>query len=572
MIAGGSSVVTGSDLNVFADGTININNGGVVTTNGNGRVADAVIPGDGTVSIDGAGSEWNIAGELRVGVDGKVIVDVTRGGSLTSNGGFIGDFFGTRLGIDGADSQWTNTGSLTIQTQLRIDNGGTVSVAGAIQNNDQILIGGSGGTLIAPEGITNNGTFFISGTNSVIDGSVTNNLSMSTVRGRTLVITGDLTNSANRLDSGLKSQGTTRIEGSYNGGGIFDTIDQDGVVIVAGAYRPGDVNGPETGFVQFEGPSLQMESTTTTFIDLATAIDHDQIRAVTLSGDDGYGNTIFDHPDVTLAGDLQVNLLDGFTLDVGQSFQIIDFDSQEGTISGSFANAADGDVILSNNGFDLVIRYDFDGVNDDDGVYLETVSAAEPPANDAFASTIGTGAFPFNLTGTNIDATVEPGEQQLGNTGATVWWFFTAPADGMVTIDSFGSNFDTQLHIFDGFSKGATVADLNPVINNDDAGGTALSEVTFAVTASTCYEIRVGGFAFTNGSPAEGNIMLNGTFAPDGILMGDVNCDGMVDLLDVGPFVDLIVSGQFSAKADFNNNGAVDLLDVGPFVELITGI
>ena len=381
---------------------------------------------------------------------------------------------------------------------------------------------------------------------------------LSVFSGGALVITGDLIHSASGLNDGLRcSEGTTRIEGSYNGGS-FVVDDRDGVVIVAGAYRPGDVNGPETGFAQFEGPSLQMESTTTTFIDLATANDHDLIEAVTFSDSDDDGNDISVHPDVTLAGDLQVNLLDGFTLEADQSFEIIDFDSA-GTISGSFANAPnDGDVVLSNNGFDLVISYSGGPGND---VVLTTVlSPSNPPANDAFASTIGTGAFPFNLTGTNIDATVEPGEQQLGNTGATVWWFFTAPADGMVTIDTFGSNFDTQLHIFDGFFKGATVADLNPVINNDDAGGTALSEVTFAVTASTCYEIRVGGFAFTNGSPAEGNIMLNGTFDPDGILMGDVNCDGMVDLLDVGPFVDLIVSGQFSAKADFNNNGAVDLL------------
>ena len=78
MIAGGSSVVTGTDLNVFADGTININNGGVVTTNGNGRVADAVIEGDGTVNIDGAGSEWNIVGELRAGVNGRGRVNVYR--------------------------------------------------------------------------------------------------------------------------------------------------------------------------------------------------------------------------------------------------------------------------------------------------------------------------------------------------------------------------------------------------------------------------------------------------------------------------------------------------------------
>ena len=54
-------------------------------------------------------------------------------------------------------------------------------------------------------------------------------------------------------------------------------------------------------------------------------------------------------------------------------------------------------------------------------------------------------------------------------------------------------------------------------------------------------------------------------------LLGDVNCDGEVNLLDVGPFVELITSGGFSEKADINQDGTVDLLDVAPFVELLTG-
>ena len=53
--------------------------------------------------------------------------------------------------------------------------------------------------------------------------------------------------------------------------------------------------------------------------------------------------------------------------------------------------------------------------------------------------------------------------------------------------------------------------------------------------------------------------------------LGDVNCDGAVDLLDVGPFVDLLINGEFLDKADINLDGEVNLLDVGPFVALISG-
>ena len=55
-----------------------------------------------------------------------------------------------------------------------------------------------------------------------------------------------------------------------------------------------------------------------------------------------------------------------------------------------------------------------------------------------------------------------------------------------------------------------------------------------------------------------------------GGLLGDVNCDGNVDLLDVAPFVALITSGDFEAKGDINDDGVVDLLDVGPFVDLLS--
>ena len=50
---------------------------------------------------------------------------------------------------------------------------------------------------------------------------------------------------------------------------------------------------------------------------------------------------------------------------------------------------------------------------------------------------------------------------------------------------------------------------------------------------------------------------------------GDINCDGAVNLLDVGPFVDQVSSGVFSNKADVNGDGSVNLLDVDPFVALL---
>ena len=56
-------------------------------------------------------------------------------------------------------------------------------------------------------------------------------------------------------------------------------------------------------------------------------------------------------------------------------------------------------------------------------------------------------------------------------------------------------------------------------------------------------------------------------------LYGDVNLDGVVDLLDVAPFVDLLTNGGgFLEEADCNMDGDVNLLDVAPFVDILSGM
>ncbi len=65
-------------------------------------------------------------------------------------------------------------------------------------------------------------------------------------------------------------------------------------------------------------------------------------------------------------------------------------------------------------------------------------------------------------------------------------------------------------------------------------------------------------------------ISLSPTTMP-AFIPGDVNGDGVVNLEDVAPFVDLLMTGNFLPAADVNGDGIVDLLDVQPFVDLLTG-
>ena len=88
------------------------------------------------------------------------------------------------------------------------------------------------------------------------------------------------------------------------------------------------------------------------------------------------------------------------------------------------------------------------------------------------------------------------------------------------------------------------------------------------------YSVTTGDFngdgmtdlATANSNSDDVSVLLNQC-----VLLGDVNQDGTVNLLDVQPFVDLLTSGGFQAEADINQHGEVTLLDVSPFVQLLIG-
>ena len=77
------------------------------------------------------------------------------------------------------------------------------------------------------------------------------------------------------------------------------------------------------------------------------------------------------------------------------------------------------------------------------------------------------------------------------------------------------------------------------------------------------------GFIVHNGQPVFPIFGRTTIHASDSCILGDLNGDGLVNLLDVAPFVDLVSSGGFGKAADFNNDGVVNLLDIQPFVDAI---
>lgn len=120
-----------------------------------------------------------------------------------------------------------------------------------------------------------------------------------------------------------------------------------------------------------------------------------------------------------------------------------------------------------------------------------------PPANDAFGSATAISGTSGTIAGTTAGATKEAGEpSHAGVAGArSVWYSWTAPATGPVTIDTIGSAFDTLLGVY----TGTAVSALTAKASNDDSGG-AQSKLTFAATAGTTYRIAVDGKAGAAGA------------------------------------------------------------------------
>ncbi len=59
--------------------------------------------------------------------------------------------------------------------------------------------------------------------------------------------------------------------------------------------------------------------------------------------------------------------------------------------------------------------------------------------------------------------------------------------------------------------------------------------------------------------------------ANPGVLLGDVNLDGVVNFLDISAFIAVLASESNQAEADCDENGIVNFLDIAPFIAILSG-
>ena len=124
---------------------------------------------------------------------------------------------------------------------------------------------------------------------------------------------------------------------------------------------------------------------------------------------------------------------------------------------------------------------------------------------------------------------------------------------------------------------GLNLIEESLVLERDDLGDDLSAPQKLELPAGSyrlTFAAQIDGddaFNQVQGQPRGSNLTycIAGEIIPD--ILGDVNCDGELNLLDVQPFVDLLATGSFSNKADTNRDGSVNLLDVQGFVELLAG-
>ena len=213
-----------------------------------------------------------------------------------------------------------------------------------------------------------------------------------------------------------------------------------------------------------------------------------------------------------------------------------------------------------------------------------------PPAaasNNNFVNASNLSGLPASASGTNVNATKEPGEPNhptTGNVGgASVWWNWTAPSSGVVKVSTAGSGFDTSLGVYTGNAVNALTRVTYTEDYSDDTPTAVTSSVSFQASAGVTYRIAVDGYKSSTLPVATGSIALAITSVGSIVTTlraSDLSGDGRSDIIwnygggGSGAAVWLMngvaatsyaglnvpANWRVVATGDFNGDGKADLL------------
>ena len=140
-----------------------------------------------------------------------------------------------------------------------------------------------------------------------------------------------------------------------------------------------------------------------------------------------------------------------------------------------------------------------------DQAFTVTTEVRPAPPNDDFANAVELAGESDSVTGSNVDASFEPGQPYEWTGSNMVWYRWTAPRTGRVTVDLGGTTFNATVSAY----QGSSVGDLTRVTGNYDSGDLGRSRLTIEARKGATYHFAVNGYY-----GAEGAIQLGLSMTP----------------------------------------------------------
>ena len=162
-----------------------------------------------------------------------------------------------------------------------------------------------------------------------------------------------------------------------------------------------------------------------------------------------------------------------------------------------------------------------------------------------------------------------PGAETLTGTRFTIVGDLNQAAGTTLTFNVYNNSSDSLGINGTANLAGELVVDLMPDYLPQDGDTITLVQASQATGEFTSVTVLGVPDDFdTDVQINNGNVVLTLTEA-GGVVLGDVNQDGVVDFSDIAPFIEYLAGSTYLAEADVDQNGAVDFSDIAHFILLL---
>ena len=317
-------------------------------------------------------SGFAIDGNNTITLEGGILlivdqgIDIFESGELRGYGDVIGEI--QLDGLPQQDQRVTVSADQTLRTSGIRNFTGQITNFGTLDAGDNTIENGFDGrylgenSTIRADTLVNQGTINLSNGRNFVEAVLDNRGSFNISGGASVIFTNEFFNNG-VVFTGAGS--TSTILGRLIGPGVFEG---EGDVIVLGPFVPG-IN---PGLVSFEG-DLALGAAATTEIELGGTLRSTAMQESPIGRYDAVdvGGTL------TLGGELNIALVNGFNIESGQEFVIAEV---EDSLVGQFTGLYEGAMVDNFGGTELFISYVAGDGND---VALFTAAVSEILLGDA---------------------------------------------------------------------------------------------------------------------------------------------------------------------------------------------